>query len=388
MDFGIRELLIIVGLLIFVGILFDGVRRFQHNRKHQIKLDVDPRTDAKSDDIDWYSGELPNGGARLNNQKNQYGEPVDILMEGYQAPGSQQTNTQSSSTSPAQADQLAEQSHSPAGEGLDNRLEGAHEQRMSVNAGEVELEDSYGAGNSRDGQRIAPSFERDGAYEDLAATRKIEQSASLDQDADALSTQRDVQNSESDSSNRNASLKEISSSVSNSAKDQGDLFSDRQVQSQNTMAGESSLKDLPEEIIAINIIAKGDNDISGNVLMQSALSFGLRFGEMSIFHRHEDSNGSGAVVFSMANAINPGIFDIDTMPESTTKGVTLFMRLSQVKKRLFVLELMLDIAKRLANQVGAELKDDTHSVLSSQTVSHYKTRIQEYERKHVLSTES
>src|SRR5690606_21647810 len=128
-------------------------------------------------------------------------------------------------------------------------------------------------------------------------------------------------------------------------------------------------------------IAKRGQEISGQDLLVAVQSFGLRFGDMNIFHRHEHSTGQGPVIFSMANAINPGTFDIEKLPEMHVKGVTFFMRLSEVNKRIFVLELMVDIAKRLANQLGAELKDDTHSVLSSQTVTHYKSRIQEYERR-------
>jgi cell division protein ZipA len=133
----------------------------------------------------------------------------------------------------------------------------------------------------------------------------------------------------------------------------------------------------------VNVIAKKGQVIDGQALLDAVQSFGLRFGDMDIFHRHENASGHGPVIFSMANAINPGTFNIDDLPDMQVRGVTFFMRLSTINKRIFVLELMVDIAKRLSNQLGAELKDDTHSVLSSQTVAHYKTRIQEYERRYL-----
>ena len=98
MDFGIRELLMFIGALIFIGVLIDGVRRFQQNRKTQIKIKVD-RNLTSSDgenDIDMFSGELPSGGARFSGQEDvgrnevdrkitpRFSEPVDVLME--QAP--------------------------------------------------------------------------------------------------------------------------------------------------------------------------------------------------------------------------------------------------------------------------------------------------------------
>ena len=69
------------------------------------------------------------------------------------------------------------------------------------------------------------------------------------------------------------------------------------------------LSDRPpaKEVVAINVIAKGDQPFDGARLLQSLLNSGMRFGDMSIFHRYANENGTGKIQFSMANGVEPGI---------------------------------------------------------------------------------
>jgi len=43
---------------------------------------------------------------------------------------------------------------------------------------------------------------------------------------------------------------------------------------------------------------------------------GLHLGEMSIFHRHADVDGNGQVMFSMANMVKPGTFNVREVAQS------------------------------------------------------------------------
>ena len=65
----------------------------------------------------------------------------------------------------------------------------------------------------------------------------------------------------------------------------------------------------------------------GERLLKAALNYGLRFGEMSMFHRHEHPNGQGEVLFSMARADEVGAFDLESMTGEFVPAITLFMGL-------------------------------------------------------------
>ena len=111
----------------------------------------------------------------------------------------------------------------------------------------------------------------------------------------------------------------------------------------------------------------------------------MRFGEMNIFHRHQDNAGKGQITFSIANMVNPGTFDVDNMEMFTTKGLTLFMTLPNAGDSAKVFKLMLSAAKQLAAEFGGQVLDGKRSVMTKQTEQHYISKIREFDRKSRLA---
>lgn len=135
----------------------------------------------------------------------------------------------------------------------------------------------------------------------------------------------------------------------------------------------------PSEVLAINVLARQGRRFAGDELLQVLLSSGLRFGEMSIFHRHANGK-NGPVLFSVANALNPGTFDLNEISEFTTPGVCFFMTLPNVaSNNMLVYEQMLATARHVQQSLDAELKDDNRSVMTAQTMEHYRQRIRDFE---------
>jgi len=132
------------------------------------------------------------------------------------------------------------------------------------------------------------------------------------------------------------------------------------------------------EVLVINVMARPGTEIAGDELLQVLLGAGLRFGNMSIFHRHADRRG-GPVLFSVANALNPGTFDLNEIHEFTTKGVCFFMTLPNVANNMLAFEQMLATAKHVQSTLDADLKDDNRSVMTAQTIEHYRQRIRDFE---------
>jgi cell division protein ZipA len=149
----------------------------------------------------------------------------------------------------------------------------------------------------------------------------------------------------------------------------------------------ASNKELPpvEEVLVINVIARDSEGFQGPALLQNILESGLRFGEMDIFHRHESMAGNGEVLFSMANALKPGTFDLDDIEGFSTRAVSFFLGLPGPRHPKQAFDVMVAAARKLAHELNGELKDDQRSVLTAQTIEHYRQRIVEYERKQLTN---
>jgi cell division protein ZipA len=142
-------------------------------------------------------------------------------------------------------------------------------------------------------------------------------------------------------------------------------------------------KDLApvEEVLVISVISRDESGFKGPALLQNILESGLRFGEMDIFHRHESMAGNGEVLFSMANAVKPGIFDLDDIDHFSTRAVSFFLGLPGPRHPKQAFDVMVAAARKLAHELNGELKDDQRSVMTAQTIEHYRQRIVEFERR-------
>ena len=134
-----------------------------------------------------------------------------------------------------------------------------------------------------------------------------------------------------------------------------------------------------EEIFVINVLARNGETFNGADLFEAFMRNALKFRDMNIFHRLDPV--SGAVRFSVSNAVEPGIFDLSDMASLETPGVSLFFRLPGPEQPGEVLDDMLGVARDIGKSLGGDLKDENMSVLTGQTLSHFKQRMAEFSRK-------
>ncbi|TRX73168.1 cell division protein ZipA [Pseudomonas mangiferae] len=138
-----------------------------------------------------------------------------------------------------------------------------------------------------------------------------------------------------------------------------------------------------DEVLVINVVSRDSEGFKGPALLQNILESGLRFGEMDIFHRHESMAGNGEVLFSMANGVKPGTFDLDDMDHFKTRAVSFFLGLPGPRHPKQAFDVMVAAARKLSQELNGELKDDQRSVLTAQTIEHYRQRIVEFERRNL-----
>ncbi|WP_444910029.1 cell division protein ZipA [Microbulbifer sp. TRSA005] len=152
--------------------------------------------------------------------------------------------------------------------------------------------------------------------------------------------------------------------------------------SKESAVEKSSVRD---EVLVINVMAPEGDYFEGNDLLRVMVASGMRFGEMNIFHYHEGGGADGAVIFSLANIVVPGVFDLAQMEEFATPGVSMFLALPVEGEAIQAFNQMLSTAYKIAELLGGELKDENRSVFTAQTAEHYRQRVVEYQRRRALS---
>ena len=128
-------------------------------------------------------------------------------------------------------------------------------------------------------------------------------------------------------------------------------------------------------IITLHVMAAKDRVYSGYELLQSLLTVGLRYGEKNIFHRYEQKTGHGSVLFSLASAVEPGVFDLTRMGAFSCPGLILFLRVNEVGNPIKAFEVMLDTAGQLVEDLGGEVMDENRIRLTKDKAIEIATQI-------------
>lgn len=319
MEFGTHIILIALGVLIIAAILFDGVRRVRRSRYDRIRMSRRKQPIFDDAESDDFPSELPNGGARVIGRRDD-----DDVEEVHAA-----------------ILQAAEQKKP--------KLTFPSRETLSAQQRRVEQQEEPE-------QLLEPEDE---TAESVAEPQQ--NSLGLDEPVPVLMNTIDQLEPE-------AEQPEVPVTAAKSGDGAG------AAESNGKMAD-------PGAVIVMHLRAPQDKPFCGERLLDGLMAANMRFGAMKIFHRHTEADGSGPVMFSMANSVEPGTFDLNTMGTITTPGVSFFIALDQVSDPSEAFGLMLESIGEVMKRVGGELKDDTRSAVTKQTVDHYWQRVREFERR-------
>ncbi len=140
-------------------------------------------------------------------------------------------------------------------------------------------------------------------------------------------------------------------------------------------------RDVDPEVFMLNVVARDREGFRGEDILHILLACDLRFGDMNFFHRHEFEAGRGAIQFSVANMMQPGVFDIDRMGDFNTPGLVFFLTLPGPEDMMKAFDYMLETAQAVARNLEGDVLDESRSVLSKQSLDHCRQQIRDLERR-------
>ena len=330
----LREWLVLIGIIMIAIVLIDGYRRMRLARKRANELSF-ILEDVKGENSE-FSSELPKGGARspYKNNKNVDNEKDNPIYD----------RQQNFRVEPS----------------LSNKAHDAFEN-------ESENLDVLVGGNKNNANKaaIVPIL------------------TDIDQRFTDLSQRENIKNEDAGFMFKGhvEELGELDAEVASAFKDRMSKYKGKKTSRQEAKTTRTEkFNDRPpiKEVIVINVMAKGGQVFDGARVVESMLSSNMKFGDMSIFHRY--AKDTGKILFSMANGVEPGIFNVDDVYGSSTPAVSFFMGLPGPDEPVKAFTKMVEVAKQLALDLGGELKDDQFSVMTQQTIEHCRQRIIDYER--------
>ena len=133
-----------------------------------------------------------------------------------------------------------------------------------------------------------------------------------------------------------------------------------------------------DDVLIIWVLSKPGKLLDGEGLLKEFVAKGLKCDADGVFKKR-DPRGGG-LWYTVANGVEPGIFDISSPDALTTPGIVMLLRFGNIGDPSGAFEDMLDVAQALAITFEADLKDEQRSDMSAQTIEHCRQRIRDFKR--------
>lgn len=137
-----------------------------------------------------------------------------------------------------------------------------------------------------------------------------------------------------------------------------------------------------ERIVTLFVVARDGARFHGSDLVVAAEKAGLEFGDMGIYHRLVDGKREQGPIFSVANMLKPGNFDMSRLDTLETPGVSFFMTLPGPLPALDAWDAMLPTAQRLAELLDGHVLDEERNALGRQRIAHIRDQLRGWDRDH------
>lgn len=203
-----------------------------------------------------------------------------------------------------------------------------------------------------------------------------------------------------DGNRHEPSLREILESEANAAGDEPVAREELDLL-EKTLAGESVPDRLPrpkaapgarpdtsfDKVVTLYLAARSGQMLHGPDLLVAAEKTGLVYGHMDIFHRLVDDRRECSAnhpeqgpIFSVANLVKPGSFEMASIQDLRTPGISFFMALPGPVSALDAWDAMLPTVQRMAELLDAIVLDEERNALGRQRIANIRDDLRSYDR--------
>lgn len=137
-----------------------------------------------------------------------------------------------------------------------------------------------------------------------------------------------------------------------------------------------------DKIVSLYVAARAGQVLRGEDIVVAAEKTGLTFGHMNVFHRLVENHPERGPIFSMANILQPGSFEMSSIRELETPAIAFFLTLPAPLTALDAWEKMLPNVQRMAELLDGVVLDDGRNALGRQRIMHIREDLRAYDRQH------
>ena len=136
---------------------------------------------------------------------------------------------------------------------------------------------------------------------------------------------------------------------------------------------------VAEQIIALNVYPNPRRALSGDKALKVLLKYGLRYGEMSCFHRYENTDEPSVLMFSVLRMTDngPAGFDLETLSSEQVQGLAFFLALPN-SKAVTGFDMMASIAGLIAREIDGKVYDENNLEFTPQLKEHWRHHVIDY----------
>ncbi|UZE97753.1 cell division protein ZipA [Alkalimarinus alittae] len=351
----LREWLVVLGGVVIVGIVIDGIRRMRRARRDSMEISLGMGGEIQNTPLDeGFNPELPNGGARPVGSESSDFNRADETVEscGFN------TDSLRSETTDTRIDiNIRKEPSIDTGAVGNNDFD--DDNLSSVRVVARNPNGSTGSGVNGDESRANDKISVDSS--EIRAAKTVSSTGRLNSQEDKLKSKMTF----GEGLKASASKAKLSKAKPKPSKTE-------------------KVPQPAQEVIVLNVMSRSEKGFSGTELNTLLKACGVEHGDMSIYHRRENTADS-PIQFSVANAVEPGYFPKDQLETMSTPGICFFMSLPGPDDNMRAFDYMVETAQCVVRNLSGEMKDERRSDMTPQTLEHCRERIRDFERRQLTA---